>query len=750
MPIDSRIRGHLPGPGPYVAKITNVFDPTYMGSLEVILEKGYISDENLQSQTYIVKYLSPFYGVTNVKFEGTDQRDFNSVQKSYGMWFVPPDVGTSVLVIFVGGDPNLGYWIGCIPDQFQNHMIPGIAATQNVHMTPEQELRYGTKNLPTAEFHKRSAKANISPSSQLKPIHPFADRLLAQGLLIDNVRGITTSSPRREMPSAVFGISTPGPVDRSPNSQQGIIGYQSKRSVNVSRLGGTQFVMDDGDENGQNELVRIRTRTGHQILLHNSADLVYIANSKGTAWIEMTSNGKIDIYAADSISMHTEGDFNFRADRDINLEAGRDFNVATINGEMNVNIKTDINTICDTMKTLVVNDHEMTVNGNFRITVDKNMHIKVDQSMFTSVTENIHVSSSEYHESTVFKNMDADTYRETVGTSHYRWQGDKYMFTGANTYNVAASGYTDFGCPTSRSGAVACPTVDPAIAAIQATLAEQPIPLNLYLIPRRDPSQGWSNGNFYKASDVLSIMQRVPMHEPWDQHENTNPAQFTLDKTSSKIQATTKAQTGVVVPADNSANVPYPAKNGPANDRGTVQSKPFPWTTDQPFLDKVKQVAAAVGFPVIDLLACMNLESNRTFDPAITNNLGFTGLIQFGVPAASQLGTTTAELRQMSRVRQMDYVQAYFTKLWGWPNAKCPNPTLVNIYLTILLPAFRFAAPDQQIAIAGDPKSGKWYSANKGFDPQRLGYFTPAMIEATVSQHKREVERCLAKAGVVL
>ena len=46
-----------------------------------------------------------------------------------------------------------------------------------------------------------------------------------------------------------------------------------------------------------NELVRLRTRTGHQILMHNSEDLIYIGNAKGTTWIEMTANGKIDIFA---------------------------------------------------------------------------------------------------------------------------------------------------------------------------------------------------------------------------------------------------------------------------------------------------------------------------------------------------------------------------------------------------------------------------------------------------------------------
>jgi hypothetical protein len=84
----------------------------------------------------------------------------------------------------------------------------------------------------------------------------------------------------------------------------------------------------EGDETiPHNELVRIRTRTGHQILLHNSEDLIYIGNSKGTTWVELTANGKIDVYAKDSISFHTETDFNFKADRDVNIEAGRNVNI---------------------------------------------------------------------------------------------------------------------------------------------------------------------------------------------------------------------------------------------------------------------------------------------------------------------------------------------------------------------------------------------------------------------------------------
>jgi hypothetical protein len=712
MPIEKRSTGKLPSPGPFLAEITNHLDPSYMGSLEVSLIKGVPNPITNQSDTYIVKYLSPFYGVTSVRFEGTNSSDFNDVQKSYGMWMVPPDIGTTVMVIFIDGDPNQGYWFGCVQDTFQNHMVPGIAASKQVNITPEQERKYGTNYLPVAEFNKSVQKLdNPNPDRIGKPVHPFAERLLAQGLLLDTVRGVTSSSARREVPSGVFGISTPGPLDSSTGAKRGEIGYDVKVRAPVSRLGGSTFVMDDGDINGQNELVRIRTRTGHQILLHNSHDLIYIANSKGTAWIELTSNGKIDVYAEDSVSIHTQQDFNLKADRDFNLEAGRNFNIAAGNN-FNLNVNQLISVIGDESRISISGNNNLIVGGNCLVAVSGNVDVAA--------------GGTTKHASTGKFSIGGDGM--SIGSA------GNLSLLGQNI--VGSAERIDFNGP----GATPPDTPD---------APESPEPLNLYSLPQRDPSAGWGNGNFYKTENLLSIMQRVPTHEPWDQHENIDVVRFSPRNTDTTIAPTQKAQNGAVIEGGSGANETYPAKNGPAGDRGTVNKKKFSWSTDQPFLTKVKSVAEQLGFNPIDLLAIMNLETGRTFDPAITNNLGYTGLIQFGTDSASRLGTTTSVLRGMSRVEQMDYVYKYFHNLWGWPNSKCPNPTLVNLYLTVLLPAFRFAPADQKIADATDPKSASWYKSNPSFDPSpKKGYFTPAMVEATVAIHKREVLQCLSNAGV--
>ena len=345
--------GEPPVPaGTYLAEVVGHLDTTYMGILDVRLHRP-VGNANTTGQTYPAKYMSPFYGVTP-QSTTAENDTYEDTQKSYGMWAVPPDVGSTVIVVFVQGDPKYGYWIGCVPDEGMNFMLPGIAATQQV---VEDTKTTDAERVPVGEYNKKVNSGNKPDPTKIKKAqHPLAEVLNTQGLLKDDTRGITTSSARREVPSMVFGISTPGPLDKA--GPQGMVGPDDDPIViPVNRLGGSTFVMDDGDdkflrkslasdgppeyarlENDEqdgdvaiphNELIRLRTRTGHQILLHNSEDLIYIGNAKGTTWIELTSNGKIDIYAEDSISIHTKNDLNFSADRDVNIEAGRNINLKT-------------------------------------------------------------------------------------------------------------------------------------------------------------------------------------------------------------------------------------------------------------------------------------------------------------------------------------------------------------------------------------------------------------------------------------
>ena len=380
-------QGSIKDSGPYEARITSHLDGKYMGTLEVELLRSV--DPGMDSlevnQRVQVEYLNPFYGVTN--YNGVNKNtDYASSQQSYGMWFIPPDIGNIVLVIFVEGNINKGYWIGCVQAENQNFMIPDGRPATTFTDTIGNITDIG-KKLPVGEYNKElliNSLNLLDATKNLKPINTdFKNVLQNQGLLTDEIRGLTTTSARREAPSSVFGVSTPGPLDKRGNAR-------GKGGRYHSRLGGSSIVMDDGDDKflrktsaaqgpseyvnknidivtpadetiPHNELVRIRTRTGHQILLHNSEDLIYIGNAAGTTWIEMTANGKLDIFAQDSVSIHTQTDFNFKADRDVNIEAGRSVNIKAMSSI--------------TEETL--GSHRITVGSNQTITVAANQTISV-------------------------------------------------------------------------------------------------------------------------------------------------------------------------------------------------------------------------------------------------------------------------------------------------------------------------------------------------------------------------------------
>jgi hypothetical protein len=94
-----------------------------------------------------------------------------------------------------------------------------------------------------------------------------------------------------------------------------------------SRKGGHQFVMDDGSVLGADQLVRLRTAGGHQILMHDTEETIYISHAKGNSWVELTATGGINIYSKNDISFRSEGNVNIHSDQNINMNAKGNINV---------------------------------------------------------------------------------------------------------------------------------------------------------------------------------------------------------------------------------------------------------------------------------------------------------------------------------------------------------------------------------------------------------------------------------------
>jgi hypothetical protein len=320
-------------PGPYIATVKITNDPLKMGRLGVNIPALSQTTNPTASQIIWCQYLSPFYGAKSINaVSEIDPYLYKETQHSYGMWAVPPDVDTDVLVIFAKGEQSnaSAFWIGCVQKPLVNQQVPGNGASVNTSKAAEaQEASetskledYGTEFLPAGEKNQRL----YAPGEILQNIDKWkypvndvlADQLKKQGLVQDTVRGTTSSSARRESPSRVFGINTPGRI-RS-DSRELNIGLDNTK-VQTDRDPGHSFVMDDGAADGTNQLTRLRTASGHQLLLNDSEGVVYLANGSGKAFIEMDTDGTISVYSDGGINMRTGRDFNLHSDMNINFHA---------------------------------------------------------------------------------------------------------------------------------------------------------------------------------------------------------------------------------------------------------------------------------------------------------------------------------------------------------------------------------------------------------------------------------------------
>lgn len=333
-------------PGPFLAIIKNNADPARLGRLAVFVpDIG--GDEDDSSKWYIVRYASPFMGSTLGLPGSADSNNFSFSQQTYGFWAVPPDVGNFVLITFVMGDPSRGYWFACVPNMQTTHMVPGLArplgntAAGKINEDPGfgKGRISSTSYLPTAELVSETGSVDNNPEFYNLPkvVHTWqANIVIEQGLDKDPVRGTITSSSQRETPSQVVGLSSPGRTSPDTADFPNLDELLKNQSLSIStvqtfpnRKGGHSLVMDDGDIYGQNRLMRLRSSSGHQILMHDTEDLIYISNSRGTAWVELTPDGSVNVFSNSNVSIRAQQDLNLHADNNINITSGNTLKISS-------------------------------------------------------------------------------------------------------------------------------------------------------------------------------------------------------------------------------------------------------------------------------------------------------------------------------------------------------------------------------------------------------------------------------------
>lgn len=314
-----------------------VYIPEFSNSasnIEPLVSGGVNSSE--ESSSWIrVSPVFPYFGSNDSR---GDDNARSGLSNSYGFW-AQPRIGDVVAVMFANNDASNGYWIGCVPKQGQTFMVPG---------TPVEQTFDEDFPMPASETVGSPGSRNTDWT--------LTDSLKNAGLQLDFIRGGSSSSAWREEPSLVFGIKTAGEP--------------------LLRQIGHSFVMDD-DPSFQG--IRLRTSKGGQVLISDVTETIYISTPGGATWIEVLSDGHVDVYAQNSVSVHAEKDINLTAGQDLNIDVGRDINT----------------NVAGSIKQSITGDVDVTITGDYKDQVSGEFHSGAVGARYLTSSDQTHIQSTD-------------------------------------------------------------------------------------------------------------------------------------------------------------------------------------------------------------------------------------------------------------------------------------------------------------------------------------------------------------------
>jgi len=349
MSIFNTVRNILESDGTYnqvtLGEVVDTNDPQQMGRVRVACPFFGDNQDTIIGTIPWATPISPLAGSTVSSTRGRgDDRTIGHV--AYGMFNIPK-VGSYVLVVCLEGDPNKRLYLGGIHDQFLTHTLPHGRYTYNTNDTLTDEPSgplSSTENKiqplhdsQTEAFTKQTTQQVVDSGTPAEPRKNFEYRTRCAdgGVAAVNNKYVNSEDNiyTREPDDLEITFS-----EADGKSIENTHGYQKSRVQKGLRSNVTGFAYDPQiyswtspgfhsmsmHDAAENCRIRIRSTHGHQIIMDDTNERVYISTALGKTWIELDEKGNIDIYGERNISVHAE--------KDINFTAGDTFRVKAKNG----------------------------------------------------------------------------------------------------------------------------------------------------------------------------------------------------------------------------------------------------------------------------------------------------------------------------------------------------------------------------------------------------------------------------------
>lgn len=336
-----------------LGEVVDTNDPQQMGRIRVACPYFGDNEDTIIEDIPWATPISPLAGVTTSASRGREN-DRTPGPVAYGMYNIPK-VGSYVLVACIEGDPKFRIYLGGMHDQFLIHTLPHGRYTYRESpassdepsgpLSSTEDPIQPLYNSQTDMFTKPTTEEG-TPTSQNAPDARKSFEYRTRG----SDQGVAGVAPEFINTDDILYSSKPDDVDEpfteaDGNEIENTHGYNKSRVQEGAVSSLTDFVYDPQiyswttpgfhsismSDNSINCRLRVRTTHGHQIIMDDTNERVYISTAGGKTWLEFDEKGHIDIYGERSISIHSEKDVNITAGDTVRIKAKNGIHLASEN-----------------------------------------------------------------------------------------------------------------------------------------------------------------------------------------------------------------------------------------------------------------------------------------------------------------------------------------------------------------------------------------------------------------------------------
>lgn len=359
--------------------VIDVDDPHQMGRVRVLCPAlgDDIDNQDVTSIPWALQLASSAGSINDEDFTrgpNDDQTTKGSV--AYGFWTVP-QLQSTAIVACLNGDPSQRIYLGSLYDQFTQNTTPhGRFFLQPANNGPDGP--FSSDGLPIQPLYDAFDQAfngnKESPEWKTRVADFLAGAItdkIFNNFALRDVEGFTPDETKFATEVNQHEVNQGYDYNHLAPSEQ-----EDAMSSQVHSWTTPGFQSISMDDRKLNNRMRFRTTTGHQIILDDTNERIYVSPSGGRNWIQMDVDGNIDMYTDNKVNVRSKWDINFTSDKSIRMHAKEGIHMYA-DQDIRMHSKQSIrqHAVQDLYQTVDNGDVQLNVGGTLYLTSGSNIEL---------------------------------------------------------------------------------------------------------------------------------------------------------------------------------------------------------------------------------------------------------------------------------------------------------------------------------------------------------------------------------------